>query len=85
MENTIMHSTKTLFNEGKKSLETLLREKAYEDIREKLEESIIDIDKVSDVDIEALVADRVNEMRNGLKSFAVGGAVALFISSMIGV
>ncbi len=75
----------TMLDKGKKSLETLLREKAYSDIEEKLEENGIVIAEVSDTDIEALVADRVNEMRNGLKSFAVGSAVALFISSMIGV
>ena len=85
MENTIMHTTKTLFNEGKKSLETLLREKAYDDIAEKLKENGIDINEVSDTDIEALVAERVNEMQKGLKSFAVGGAVGLLISSIIGV
>ncbi len=85
MENTIMHTTKTLFNEGKRSLETLLREKAYDDIGENLKENGIDINKVSDADIEVLVAERVSEMRNGLKSFVVGGVVALLISSLVGV
>ena len=81
-----MEATLTnIYNKGKKSLDTLLREKAYSDISEKLEENSIDIDNVSDTDIEALVAERVKEMRSGLKSFAVGGAVALLISSMIGV
>ena len=75
----------TMIDKGKKSLETLLREKAYSDISENLEENGIAIDDVSDTDIEALVADRVKDMRSGLKSFAVGGAVALLISSMIGV
>ena len=81
----MLHTTATLLNEGKKSLEALLREKAYDDIAEKLEENGIDINEVSDTDIEALVAERVNEMRNGIKHFAVGGAVALLISSLIGV
>ncbi len=81
----MLHTTTTLLNEGKKSLEALLREKAYDDITEKLEENGIDINEVSDTDIEALVAERVNEMRNGIKHFAVGGAVALLISSLIGV
>ena len=81
-----MEATLTnIYDKGKKSLDTLLREKAYSDISEKLEENGIDIDEVSDTDIEALVAERVKEMRSGLKSFAVGGAVALLISSMIGV
>jgi len=81
MEATITN----IYDKGKKSLETLLREKAYSDISEKLEENGITIDDVSDTDIEALVADRVKEMRSGIKSFAVGGAVALLISSLIGV
>ena len=81
----MLHTTTTLLNEGKKSLETLLREKAYDDIAEKLEENGIDVNEVSDTDIESLVAERVNEMRNGIKHFAVGGAVALLISSLIGV
>ena len=81
METTLTN----IYDKGKKSLETLLREKAYSDISEKLEENGIAIDDVSDTDIEALVAERVKEMRSGLKNFAVGGAVALLISSMIGV
>ena len=81
----MISTTATLLDEGKKSLETLLREKAYDDIAEKLEENGIDIDKVTEADIEVLLAERVNEMRNGIKNFAVGGAVALLISSLIGV
>jgi len=85
MESTMIHTATTLLDEGKKSLDTLLREKAYDDIAEKLEENGIDIDKVTEADIEVLLAERVNEMRNGIKNFAVGGAVALLISSLIGV
>ncbi len=81
----MIHTATTLLDEGKKSLDTLLREKAYDDIAEKLEENGIDIDKVTEADIEVLVAERVNEMRNGIKNFAMGGAVALLISSLIGV
>ena len=81
----MIHTATTLLDEGKKSLDTLLREKAYDDIAEKLEENGIDIDKVTEADIEVLLAERVNEMRNGIKNFAVGGAVALLISSLIGV
>ena len=84
MENRMIHTVTTLFEEGKKSLDTLLREKAYEDIAEKLEENGIDISEVSDTDIEVLVAERANEMRSGIKSFAVGGVAALLISSLIG-
>ena len=85
MQSTFTQTAGTIFEEGKKSLDTLLREKAYSDISAKLEENSININDVSDADIEALVAERVKEMRSGLKSFAVGGAVALLISSLIGV
>ncbi len=80
----MINTASTLWDEGKKSLEQLLREKAYEEIVEKLEEQGIDINNVADNDVEALVAERVKEKQNGLKNFAVGGAVALLISSLIG-
>ena len=44
----------------------------------------IDIDEVTDADIEALVAERAREMKSGIKNFAAGGAFALLLSSVIG-
>ncbi len=80
----MLNSTGTIINEGKKSLKLLLREKAYEEVIEKLAENSIAIDDVSDADIEALVSAKVNDMMNGIKGFAVGGAFALLLSSIIG-
>ena len=84
MENTMINTTTTLLDEGKKSLETLLREKAYNDVAEKLADEGIDIADVLDADVEALVAERAKEMKSGIKNFAVGGAFALLLSSVIG-
>lgn len=84
MENTMINSAITLLDEGKKSLDTLLREKAYSDVAQKLLDAGIEIAKVSDTDVEALVAERAKEMKNGITSFAAGGAFALLLSSIIG-
>ncbi len=80
----MINSVETMIDHGKKSLETLLREKAYEAVRELLKEQDIDIKDVSDVDVEALVAERVREKQNGIKNMAIGGAFALLLSSVIG-
>lgn len=79
-----MINTTTLLEEGKKSLDTLLREKAYNDVAEKLADEGIEITDVADADVEALVAAKVNDMENGIKGFAVGGAFTLLLSSIIG-
>ncbi len=84
MENTMINTTTILLDEGKKSLETLLREKAYNDVAEKLADEGIDIADVLDADVEALVAERAKEMKSGIKNFAAGGAFALLLSSVIG-
>jgi len=73
-----------LIDQGKKSLDTLLREKAYDEVAQKLKEACVDIDDVSESDIEALVSARVEEMMGGIKGFAVGAGVALLISSIVG-
>ena len=80
----MINTTTTLLDEGKKSLETLLREKAYDDVAEKLADEGIDIADVLDADVEALVAERAKEMKSGIKNFAAGGAFALLLSSVIG-
>ena len=73
-----------LIDQGKKSLDTLLREKAYDEVAQKLKEAGVDINDVSESDIEALVSARVEEMMGGIKGFAVGAGVALLISSIVG-
>ena len=80
----MINTTTALLDEGKKSLETLLREKAYDDVAEKLADEGIDIADVLDTDVEALVAERAKEMKSGIKNFAAGGAFALLLSSVIG-
>ena len=84
MEKNMLNDAIILLDEGKKSLETLLREKAYSDVLEKLKEEGIAIKEVNDEDIEALVAAKVDDMMNGIKGFAVGGAFTLLLSSILG-
>ncbi len=81
----MVNSATTFLDEGKKSLDTLLREKAYDEVAQKLEKEGISIDDVTDADIEALVAARADEMMNGIKGFVVGSAFALLLSAVIGV
>ena len=80
----MVNTATTLLDEGKKSLDTLLREKAYEEVVEKLQEEGISVSDVRDEDIEALVAARVHDKMNGIKNFAAGTAFALLLSSIIG-
>jgi transaldolase len=84
MQSTIIHTAETLFNEGKKSLDTLLREKSYEEVAEKLNEAGVDINTVADEDVEVLIAARVEEKKNGIKGFATGAVLALLISAIVG-
>ncbi|MCD4667312.1 MAG: hypothetical protein K8R44_01750 [Sulfurimonas sp.] len=74
-----------IYNDGKKSLESLLREKAYSEVQQNLENKGIDIESVSDEDIENLVAAKTQDMTNGIKGFGVGTAFAMAISLFTGV
>lgn len=69
-----------IYNDGKKSLESLLREKAYSDVKKHLEGNGISIESVSDEDIENLVAAKVKDMLNGIRGFGVGTAFAIALS-----
>lgn len=80
----MINTATTLLDEGKKSLDTLLREKAYEEVMEKLQDEGINAAEVKDEDIEALVAARVHDKMNGIKNFAAGTAFALLLTSIIG-
>ena len=80
----MINTATTLLDEGKKSLDILLRERAYEEVMEKLREEGINPADVKDEDIEALVAARVHDKMNGLKGFAKGTAFALLLSAIIG-
>ena len=74
-----------IYTDSKKSLESLLHEKAYSDVQESLEEKGIDINSVSDEDIENLVAAKAQDMMNGIKGFGVGTAFAITVSLLTGV
>lgn len=80
MQNTIS----SYINEGKKSLDTLLREKAYEEVMESLKAEGIDPSQVSDEDIEILVAEKTKDLTNTLKGVAIGSVGALILSSVLG-
>ena len=80
----MIETSKDLYNEGKKSLDTLLREKAYTQVTEALSAKDIDINDVSDEDVEALVAAKTYDMMNAIKGFATGTAFALLISAVTG-
>ena len=73
------------FDEGKRSLKALLRERAYEEVADRLAEEGIDIARVSDEDIEALVQAKVDDTYNVLKGAAYGTAFALVFSTVFGV
>jgi len=74
-----------LYKKGKQSLETLLREKAYNDVKDTLNDKGINIDEVSDEDVETLVSAKVDDMMNGIKGFSVGTAFAIAISLLTGI
>ena len=74
-----------IYGEGKKSLESLLQEKAYSQVQESLESQGIDINDVSDEDIEILVAAKAQDMINTIKGFGAGTAFAIAISLFTGV
>lgn len=80
MQNTITN----YIDKGKKSLDTLLREKAYEEVMESLKAEGIDPSQVSDEDIEILVAQKSEDMKSTLKGVAIGSVGALILSSVLG-
>jgi hypothetical protein len=81
----MIEKAENLYNSGKKSLDSLLREKAYSDTKEYLQDKGIDINDVSDEDIENLVAAKAQDMKNGIKGFGVGAAFAIAISLVTGI
>ena len=81
----MLNKAEKIYNDGKKSLESLLREKAYSEVQQNLENKGIDIDSVSDEDIENLVAAKTKDMTNSIKGFGVGTAFAIAISLFTGI
>ncbi|MEA1892181.1 MAG: hypothetical protein U9N33_05650 [Campylobacterota bacterium] len=81
----MIEQAEKIYEDDKKSLESLLREKAYSEVQESLKERDINIDTVTEEDIEMLVAAKTQDMMNGIKGFATGTAFAIAISLLTGV
>ena len=76
--------TKELYKDGKRSLESLLRERAYTEVESHLRENGIDIKEVADEDIETLVAAKVQDNMSMLKGAAIATAFSLAFSLLTG-
>ena len=78
-------ATKELYSNGKKSLDSLLREKAYSSVQDSLKAKDIDINDVSDEDVENLVATKVEDMKNEIKGLGKGIAFSIALFLLTGV
>ena len=81
----MIDKAENIYQSGKKSLELLLREKAYADVKKHLDTQGIDINIVSDEDIETLVSAKVEDMMSGIKGISIGAAFAFAISTLTGI
>ena len=81
----MISSVEKTYDKSKKSLDSLLREKAYSDVQSILESKDIDINNVSDEDIETLVSVKVEDMRNELKGLGKGIVLATALFLLTGV
>jgi len=70
-------------NSGKKSLESVLREKAFEQVEEYLKNNNIDIKTIDEQDLEVLVDAKTKEMQSTLKGVAIGGAFMALVETLI--
>jgi len=64
----MIEQVEKIYEDGKRSLESVLREKAYEEVRDILSEKGIDINDVSDEDIESLVSAKVQDTMQSTKA-----------------
>ena len=74
-----------VYDKGKKSLESLLREKAYTRVLDRLKEKGIDIHDISDEDVESLVASKIEDMENEIKGLGKGVALSIVLFLLTGV
>ena len=81
----MIETVEKVYNQGKKSLDEILREKAYSDVKETLQEKGIDINQVSDTVIESLVADKVKDTQNTLKGVGLGALGSIAFSLVTGI
>jgi len=61
-----------------------MREKAYQEIKEAFTKQGIDIKNVADEDIEALMQDKIKNMKSTAKGVGIGIGVGLLISAITG-
>ena len=80
----MIDTTKELYQDGKKSLESLLRERAYAEVESYLRENGIDIKEVAEEDIETLVAAKVQDNMSMLKGAAMATAFTFAFSLFTG-
>ena len=80
----MVEQVEKIYVDGKRSLESMLREKAYNEVKEVLEEKGIDIQNVADEDIEALVSAKVQDTMQSIKGAVIGGAFTLALSYFLG-
>ncbi|EDZ63726.1 hypothetical protein SMGD1_2053 [Sulfurimonas gotlandica GD1] len=76
----MIEQAEKIYNDGKASLESLLRKKAYSEVEDILKDKNIDINAVSDEDIENLVAAKAQDTMNTIKGFGVGTAFTIALS-----
>jgi hypothetical protein len=74
-----------MIDEGKKSLKALLRERAYEEVAKKLESEGIDVERISDEDMEMLVKAKADDTYNVIRGAAYGTAFSIAFSMLFGV
>lgn len=79
-----MKQVDNMVDKGKKSLETLLRDKAIQDVSQELVEQGIDPNDLNDEDFEVLVAEKVHGLESNLKAVGVGTALGFAASLFIG-
>ncbi len=79
-----MRQMEQAINKGKKSLETLLKEKAIKNVSQELLDQGIDPNELDDEDFEVLVAENAHELESNLKAMGIGGALGFAASLYIG-
>ena len=81
----MIDAVEKVYDKGKKSLESLLREKAYTRVLDRLKEKGIDIHDISDEDVESLVASKIEDMENEIKGLGKGVALSIVLFLLTGV
>jgi len=62
------------------SLNDILKQKAYEDIKEKLAKEGIEIEKLETEELEALINEKVQIMQSELKGVGIGVGISVLVS-----